>query len=49
MLHKIPLDHVTGLIITWKEGKYAAICERKHISMCRKYVDLETSNNGHQG
>lgn len=49
MLHETALGHVTGLIITGKEGKYAAICERKHISMHRKYVVLEISNNRHQG
>jgi len=49
VLHGTALDHVTGLIVTRKEGKYAAICERKHSNMHRKYVVLAISNNGHQG
>lgn len=47
MLHKTVLDHVTGLITAGEGGRYAAICVKKHISMHRKYVDLENSNNGH--
>lgn len=41
MLHKTALDLVTGLIITRNEGKYGVICERKHISMHRKYIVIK--------
>lgn len=48
MLHETALDHVTGLVIKGKKGKYAATCEKKHISMHKKYVVLQIINNGHQ-
>lgn len=49
MLHETALGPVTGLILIGQEGKYAAICKRKHINTHRKYVVLEISNTGHQG
>lgn len=48
MLHKTVIDHVTGLITTRNEGKYGVICERKYISMHRKYVVLEITHKGYQ-
>lgn len=48
MLHKTALDLVIGLIITRNEGEYGALCERKYITMHRKYVVLEISHKGHQ-